>query len=244
MVSPAPAPAAPTAAPGTVVLYSDIACPWAHLAVARLHRARAELGLEDQVGIDHRAFPLEVFNERPTPYRVLSAEIPVVGALEPDAGWQMWQGKPGTWPVTSLLALEAVQAAKTALGPDLSASERLDRALRRALFAESRCISMRHVILEVAAEALGQSQADTLREALDSGIARAAVFDQCETARTAQDVKGSPHLFLPDGTDEHNPGIEMHWVGEHGVGFPVVDRDDPNVYKTLLEAAGARTLPS
>jgi len=218
-----------------IVIYSDIACPWAHVAVARLHRVRAELGLEGRVGLDHRAFPLEVFNSRPTPYRVLTAEIPVAGAIEPDAGWQLWQGEPWTWPVTSLPALEAVQAAKSALGQE--ASERLDRALRAAVFAQSRCISMRHVVLDVAAEALGPEQAESLREALDSGAARAAVLDQCETARTSEQVKGSPHVFLPDGTNHHNPGVELHWQGDHGRGFPVVDRDDPAVYKSILEAA-------
>lgn len=222
---------------GTIVVYSDIVCPWAHVAVARLHRVRAELGLEDDVRFDHRAFPLEVFNEQPTPRRSLEAEIPVAGALEPEAGWQLWQGDPSTWPVTALPALEAVQAAKTVCGPDLTASERLDRALRTAFFGQSRCISMRHVVLEVANEALGADLAESLREAIDSGVARSAVLDQCETARTADEVKGSPHLFLTDGTNAHNPGIQMHWVGEHGRGFPVVDGDDPSVYKSLLEAA-------
>jgi predicted DsbA family dithiol-disulfide isomerase len=209
-----------------LVIYSDLACPWAHVALYRLHKARAELGLEDRVRFDHRPFALEVVNQRPTPYAVLTAEIPVAGALEPDAGWQMWQGRPGTWPVTTLPALEAVQAAK-ALG--MAASERLDLALRVALFAQSRCISMRHVILDVATEALGTEQAASIREALDTGVARAAVM-----APPPKGVKGSPHLFLPDGTDYANPGIELHWQGEHGRGFPVVDRDDPSVYKEIL----------
>jgi predicted DsbA family dithiol-disulfide isomerase len=222
-------------APGTVVVYSDIACPWAHVAVSRLHRTRQELGLSENVRIDHRAFPLEVVNQRPTPFKVLSAEIPVAGAVEPDAGWQVWQGGEGTWPVSSLLALEAVQAAKSVLG--IEPSERLDRALRRALFAQSRCISMRHVILDVAREALGPAAADSLREAIDSGAARSAVLDQCETARTSEAVKGSPHVFLPDGTDAHNPGVTVRWQGDHGVGFPVVDADDPSVYKRLLDRA-------
>ncbi|MCA1690698.1 MAG: DsbA family protein, partial [Actinobacteria bacterium] len=33
-------------AAGTIVVYSDIGCPWAHLAVYRLHAARRRLGLE------------------------------------------------------------------------------------------------------------------------------------------------------------------------------------------------------
>src|SRR5688500_7926303 len=99
-------------APGTVVVYSDIGCPWAHLAVFRLHRARSELGLQGAITFDMHAFPLEIFNEQPTPKKILDAEIAVAGALDPDAGWQMWQGAEAEYPVTMLPALEAVQAAK------------------------------------------------------------------------------------------------------------------------------------
>ncbi len=221
-------------APGTIVVFSDVGCPWAHLAVYRLLAARHRLGLDDEVVLDHRAFPLEVFNRRPTPRPVVSAELPVVGGLDPEAGWQVWQGDLATWPVTTLLALEAVQAAKE---QGLAASERLDRALRVAFFGESRCISMRHVVLEVA-EGCGVD-ADALRAALDEGRARRTVFEQCQAA-TDDEVKGSPHVFLPDGTDVHNPGIEMEWVGEHGTGFPVIGKDDPRVYDELVtRAAGA-----
>ena len=219
-------------APGTVVVYSDIGCPWAHLAVHRLLSIRHRLGLDDAVVVDHRAFPLEIFNTRPTPWRILAAEVPVIGALDPGAGWQVWQGDMGTWPSTTLPALEAVQAAKE---QGLAASERLDRGLRRAFFGDSRCISMRHVILDVA----GESDLDVgaLAAALDGssgdGKARRAVFDQCRRAGD-EDVKGSPHVFLPDGTDVHNPGIEMAWEGDEGVGFPVVAKDDPGVYEDLL----------
>jgi hypothetical protein len=87
-----------------------------------------------------------------------------------------------------LLTLEAAQAAKE---QSLRASEELDRALRRALFADSRCIT---------------------------------IATLCSR-------------FLPDGTDMHNPGIEMHWQGEAGTGFPVIDHDDPTVYDDLLKRA-------
>ncbi|MDQ3979183.1 MAG: DsbA family protein [Actinomycetota bacterium] len=217
--------------PGTVAVYSDVGCPWAHLAVYRLHATRRRLGLEDAVNFDHRAFSLEVVNERPTPWRILSAEIPVVGGLDPDAGWQVWQAEPVTWPVTTLPALEAVQAAKE---QSLGASERLDRALRVALFGQSKCISMRHVILAVAADA--GLDVSALQDALDEGRARRAVFDQ-QRAASSDDVQGSPHLFLADGTDVHNPGIQMEWAGEHGRGFPVVSKDDPGVYEDLLRRA-------
>ena len=209
-------------------MYSDLGCPWTHLAVYRFLAARRRLGLDGQVVLDHRAFPLEILNSRPTPFRILAAEIPVVGGLDPAAGWQVWQGDLTTWPVTVLPALEAVQAAK---GQSLDGSERLDRALRLAFFAESRCISMRHVVLEAAARS--GLDAATLATALDDGHARRAVLDQRAAAEESE-VKGSPHFFLPDGTNVHNPGIEMEWAGAHGEGFPVVHKDDPRIYDDLV----------
>ncbi|MFN2490314.1 MAG: DsbA family protein [Actinomycetota bacterium] len=216
---------------GTIVVFSDIACAWAHVAVHRLHRTRARLGLQERAMLDLRAFPLEVFNERATPKLVLDAEIPVAGALEPQAGWQMWQRDAHDYPVTTLLALEAVQAAKD---QGFEAAEKLDRALRVALFGQSRNISMRHEILDVASRCEGLDL-DALEKRLDDGVARRTVLDQCAQARS--EVKGSPHVFLPDGSNEHNPGVKLHWEGTHGRGFPYVDRDDP---RALRGPAAAR----
>jgi predicted DsbA family dithiol-disulfide isomerase len=224
------------AASATVVLFSDIGCPWATLAVHRLRQARTRLGLVDRVVIDHRPFPLEVANNRPTPKRTLDAEIPVVGALTPDAGFRMWQGGAEEWPVTTLLALEAVQAAQD---QGAAAAEDLDYGLRRAFFVDSRCISMRHVILDVA-RACERVDADALAIALDEGRARRRMMAAGLAALDSDDVQGSPHLFLPDGTAHHNPGIEMHWEGAHGEGFPVVDRDDPSIYDDILRRAASR----
>lgn len=221
--------------PGTIVVYSDIGCPWAHAAVFRLHQARREQGLEDVVRFDMRPFPLELHNEQPTPKLVLDAEIPVVGAIAPDAGWTMWQGPAYDYPVTMLPALEAVEAAKE---QGLRASEQLDRALRVAFFSESRNVSMRHVIVEVAASCSDVETAKLL-EALDDGRARSAMMSLARRSQ-GDEVAGSPHVFLPNGIDVHNPGVEMHWEGEHGKGFPVVDRDDPGVYEELVNRAAGR----
>lgn len=218
--------------PGTIVVFSDVGCPWAHLAVHRLLATRGRLGLDGQAVLDHRAFPLELFNRRPTPKRILDAEIPVVGALDPEAGWQMWQGEATAYPVTTLPALEAVQAAKE---QGLDASEELDRALRVAFFAESRCISLRHVIFEVA-EKCERVDADALQEAFDDGRGRRPVIDDQGVAEAAQ-VQGSPHFFLANGENVHNPGVEMRWEGRKGVGFPVVTENDPAVYETLVRRA-------
>jgi len=219
-------------APGTIVVFSDIGCPWAHLAIYRLLATRRRLGLDERVVLDHRAFPLEVYNRRPTPKRILDAEVAVCAGLAPHAQWEMWQQEEQAYPVTTLLALEAVQAAKE---QGLGASEELDRALRVAFFGESQCISMRHVILDVA-EKCGGVDAEALRESVDHGRARRAVFDQAVEAERER-VEGSPHFYFGDGTDVHNPGIEQHWTADKGRGAPVVTRDDPDAYVDLLRRA-------
>ncbi len=50
----------------------------------------------------------------------------------------------------------------------------------------------------------------------------------------ADEVRGSPHFFLADGSDVHNPGIGLHWAD---AGYPVVDADDPGVYEDLVRRA-------
>ena len=219
-------------ASGTVVLFADISCPWAHAAVHRWRAARARLGLTDALELDVRAFPLELINEESTPRRTVEAEIPVVGAMEPEAGWQVWRGASDDWPVTTLPALEAVYAAKR---QGLAASADLDRALRLALFGDSRNISMHHEIMEVAASVPGLD-AGALAELLESGGAKSEVFDDLEVAKGSR-VQGSPHFFLPDGTDEHNPGVTVSWEGEPGEGFPVVSNDEVSVYDSLVKRA-------
>jgi hypothetical protein len=186
------------------------------------------------VSFEPHAFPLEIINEEPTPKRTLEAEIPVAGGLEPEAGWQIWGRATYEWPTSMLPALEAVQAARA---QGTGAAEALDRALRIAFFRDSRVVAMRHEILDIAAGCDGVDTAK-LKEALDDGRARRAVIED-KAASDEAAVEGSPHLFLPDGTDVHNPGIELHWVGEHGAGFPVVDKDDPSIYEELLERAAS-----
>jgi predicted DsbA family dithiol-disulfide isomerase len=196
--------------------------------VWRLWDARRRLGVEDRVRFDHHAFPLELFNSEPTPRPVRDAERPVVAELAPRAGWQAWSGPEHAWPVTMLPPTEAVLAAKE---QSLEASEELDRGLRRAFWGESRCISLRHVILEVATEC-DHVDATALAEALDDGRARRALLDDWATAR-GDEVRGSAHLFAPDGTNAQNPGIAYRWVD----GAPVLDADDPSAIDELVRRA-------
>ncbi|WP_411075055.1 DsbA family protein [Streptomyces sp. cmx-4-7] len=227
-------PTDPTPPPGVVTVFSDIWCSFAHIAVHRLHTTRARLGLEERVSFDLRAFPLELLNDAPSPRPGTDSEVARMAAPEPAAGWQLWQAKDWLYPSTTLPALEAVLAAKEQ-GP--RASEQLDLGLRRAFWAESRCVSHRKVILDVAAET-GAVDVDALAGALDDGRARRALSDQAALSRTDR-VDCSPHLFLSDGSDHANPGIDVRWEGAYGIGWPVIASDDPKVYEDILLRAAA-----
>lgn len=209
-------------------MFRDIGCPWAHLCLERLWAARVRLGLEGAIVFELRSFPLELFNERPTPKPVLDAEIALLAGHAPEAGYHPWSRPDHHWPVTTLPALEAVAAAAT-----LSAvgAEQLDRALRLGFYRDHETICMRHVILRAAA-ACPDLDGGAFAEVFDSGRARRAVLDDFELARQGL-VTGSPHVFAPGGYDLHNPGIELHWEA----GAPVIDADDPSLYEELLRRA-------
>jgi predicted DsbA family dithiol-disulfide isomerase len=70
---------------GTITVWSDIACPWATLAL----RAAAHNRGRD-VLIDHRAFPLELFNKMPTPKLIIDAEIVAIASSQAELGLRMW----------------------------------------------------------------------------------------------------------------------------------------------------------
>ena len=218
-------------APGTVTVFADIGCVWAHLALYRLHQARSRHGLENDVSFDIRAFPLDLFNGRPTPRIFYDTEIAALGPLDPDAGWSIWVGDPAHYPVSLLLAMEAVEAAKD---QGLGLSDRFDLALRRAFIRDGRCISLHTEIVAVAGDVPGLD-AGAIERSLIEGRCRPKVFEDFEEAKRSE-VQGSPHLFLPDGSDIVNPGIENRWHGKKG-GFPIIDKDDPGIYDDLIHRA-------
>lgn len=213
-----------------IVVYSDIACPWARIIVHRLHRARRDVGADTEIAVDHRAFPLELVNDRPTDKRLLDAELPVCMELEPDARWSL-DPRPWEYPVSTLPALEAVQAAK-AQGAALS--EQLDLALRDAMFGDWRCISVFPVVLDVAAT-VDDLDPDALWAEIESGRPRAEVLHHHRLGHSDA-IPGSPTLVLPDGSVHHNPGIEFHW-DDAADGRPIVDEDDRGAVADLVGRA-------
>jgi predicted DsbA family dithiol-disulfide isomerase len=219
--------------PGTVTVFTDVVCAWSTVALHRFYQARSRAGLDDQVRVDHQLFLLEDVNRFAIPKRYLDAELPVVIALAPELRWQPWQGDASAWPITSLLANEAVHAAKR---QSASAAEELDMGLRQAFFRDSKPISLLHEVLAVA-EQCETVDCDALRRDLDEGTSRGAMMAtyRCH----ARDVQGSPHFFFADGSDVHNPGITAGTLGE--TGYPVVEHDDPSVYDELVDRAATRT---
>jgi predicted DsbA family dithiol-disulfide isomerase len=215
-------------APNTLAIWSDLGCPWSHAVIWRLHDARRRLGLERRVAFEHHAFPLELFNNEPTPRPLREAEWELASTLAPRAGWQAWAAPDHAWPVTMLPPMEAVQAAAL---QSPSAADELDRGLRRAFWGESRCISLRHVILEVA-NATDAVDVAALAEAMDDGRARRRLFDDWVVA-AGPEVRGSAHVFAHDGTNEQNPGIVIGWDGE----APRIERDDPAAIDDFVRRA-------
>lgn len=223
----------PAVHPGTITVFTDVACIWSTVALHRFYEARRAAGLDDELAVDHQLFLLEDVNESATDMSLVEGEKPVAGALVEELGFKPWQRHPGEWPVTSFLANEAVHAVKA---HGFHAAEQLDMALRLAFFRDSRCISMLHEVLDIASECAAVDVA-RLRTALETGQARGPMV---RTYRECRDsVQVSPHFFLADGSDAPNPGVQLHEVGESGAGFLVVDSDDPTAYAELVRRAAA-----
>src|SRR4051794_39315418 len=91
----------------TVTVWSDVGCPWALLSLHTLRAVAAERG--QRLLIDHRAFPLELFNRSPSPKTLVDTEIVVIGGRVPELGLQLWNAADYTYPVTTLPAMEAIQ---------------------------------------------------------------------------------------------------------------------------------------
>jgi predicted DsbA family dithiol-disulfide isomerase len=221
-----------TGMPGALVVFSDVACPWGTVVMLRLHEARAALGLQHQVPIVHLAHPLELLNDHPLARRIIDAEIPLCASMTPQFGWSLWQGRLDEYPVTSLLAAQAVQAARRQ--SELAAAE-LDLALRRAFFVQSRCISVRNEI-RAAAGSCERVDLPQLLDDLEDGEVYEAVLRQAAAAKAGA-ASCSGYVVLPDGSGVCNPGVRTQWRGRLPGGTPVLLADEPDVYRQLVEAA-------
>lgn len=210
-----------------IVVYSDLACPWAFVAVHRLRRARDTHHLD--VVFDQLAWPLEWVNQAGTPRHIVEAESAVLAQHEPEL-FSRFQG--ASWPSTRLPAFELVAAARRAYG--LRAAEDVDYHLRLRFFRDSADVSLRHELRQAVAEA--GLDADTVLDVWQSEAVRADVVADYAHSQDLP-IQGSPQIFWPDGSTTHNPGMTDHaWVR----GIPRIGRVDPDEPARLLlhHAAG------
>lgn len=205
----------------SIVVFSDLHCPWAFVTVHRLRRARDANGLD--VVFDQRAWPLEWVNGRGTPRATLEPETAVLAQHEEEL-FSRYRGS--SWPSTFLPAFEAVAAARRALGTE--AAEEVDYALRMAFFRHSADLSIRDEI----AAAIDASDVDseTVLKVWESEPVRADVVADYDRSQ-ALPIQGSPQIFWPDGATDHNPGMtDMEWVR----GIPRLRSSDPDAVERLL----------
>lgn len=223
--------------PNVITVWSDLGCPWATLALHTLRDQIRSSGAD--VLIDHRAFPLEWFNERPTPKPITDAELVAIAGLVDGLQWRTWSAPESTFPVTTLPGLEAVQAAKHPRAGGMRASDELDEALRKAFWVDHECISVLPIIYRVAASCTNVD-VDGLRWAMAAGHGREAVLDQWPVART-EHVVCSPHFFTPLGEGFKNPGARYTWTGGAETGFPRLESYDRTWAADLVDSLVRRS---
>jgi predicted DsbA family dithiol-disulfide isomerase len=212
-----------------VTIWSDIHCPWAGAIVHRLRSARDEHGLD--VLLDPRPWPLELVNSQGTPHDIVTTEIAVLAQHEPS----MYAAyRNDSWPSTFMPAFELVAAARRVHGD--KGAEDVDYALRRAFLRRGIDVSVQpglRAALELAVKAGATVDVETVLSVWGSEPVRADVLADYERSKLLP-IQGSPQVFLPDGSTEHNPGLTDHvWRG----GIPRVLTDDRDAPLRLLRRA-------
>lgn len=183
-----------------IAMYADLACPYAYVNAFRMRALRNEE--RSKVTIVHKSLALEYVNREPTPKPVLEQELPLLIQEDPGIPYRYWQRPESEWPVTMWPAFEAIKCAER---QSLELADELDWALRVAFFGESRCISMRHVLLEIAQ----QVGLDVPRwtSDFDHGVAKYQVIAEVQEGWERLKVAGSPTFVLPSGKQINNVGL-------------------------------------
>jgi predicted DsbA family dithiol-disulfide isomerase len=216
----------------TVTIWSDIHCPWAGAVVHRLRAAREAEGLD--VLLDPRPWPLELVNGTGTPRDIVTTEIAVLAQHE-SAMYAAYRND--SWPSTFLPAFELVAAARRVHGD--KGAEDVDYALRRAFLRRSIDVSVEAGLREALALAVAGGadiDPDAVLTCWRTEPVRADVLADYERSKQLP-IQGSPQVFLPDGSTEHNPGLTDHqWKGA----IPRILSDDREAPRRLLLRAVGR----
>lgn len=223
--------------PARLLLYADVHCPYAYLASWRLRKVLPEY--ETRVEVVHKSLAIEHADRKPTPKDVLDAETPIVLREEPGIPYRPWSAPAWTWPVTMWPAFEAVKCAER---QSLAAAHELDWRLREAFFARSRCISLRHVLLEEARAVPGLDVGRFERD-FDDGVGKPLVLAEAREGWETLGLEASPTFVLPDGSRVANPaGPLVHLDEEDGLKLVRIEapsaRGDAalDVFRRILDA--------
>jgi predicted DsbA family dithiol-disulfide isomerase len=193
--------------PVIIDLYSDVHCPYAYVTAYRLRQLRAEY--RGTVTIRYKSLALEYINHRATPKPILDNETPILMLEEPAIPYQPWHAALSEWPVTMWPAFEAIKCAERQ-GSDAVAE--LEWAIRTAFFAESQCISMRHVLLALAEKA--GLDMPRFVEDFDSGVTKRQVLHEAQDGWERLKVEGSPTFVLPAGAQVSYPALPQVTLDE------------------------------
>lgn len=194
--------------PIPIAMYADLACPYAYVSAYRLRKLGEEY--RGTVIIEHKSLALEYVNREPTPKSVLELELPVLVREEPDIPYRPWQRPESEWPVTMWPAFEAVKCAER---QSLTLAGDLDWAIRVAFFAESRCISLRHVLFELAQQ-VGLDM-ERFANDFDRGVTKYQVLQEAQEGWERLHVAGSPTFVLPSGKQISNVGLTEITIDTH-----------------------------
>jgi predicted DsbA family dithiol-disulfide isomerase len=186
------------------------------------------------VRFEWASLPIEVVNRRGTPKDILDQETGLINQIEPRLPLRAWSKRDWEWPVTILPAFEAVTCAASQ-GDDLVWEYQW--RVRQAFFRDSACISLRHVLLDLAQDCgldVQRFQAD-----YDSGRFRRQVMDDAETGWKVLKVRGSPTFVLPNGDVCAYPGLpEITWGKGHAIERVEPPETDPlDTLRAMLSRA-------
>lgn len=175
-----------------IEVFADIVCPFAHVGLQRWVGRRRQFGRDD-VRLRLRAWPLELVNGAPMDPAAVAHKV---ADLQRQVAPELFGGfDAACFPKTSLPALALTHAAYRT---GIVAGETVGLRLRSLLFDEGVDISRADVLAQVA---------DHYGLHPDDSDAAAVLEDHRDGV--ARGVVGSPHFFLPDGTDAFCPTLDI-----------------------------------
>jgi predicted DsbA family dithiol-disulfide isomerase len=187
-----------------IEIYGSMECPYAYLMNFRLRKLMPEY--EGKLQLAWRALSLEHVNNAPSNILGLIYEGGILKMAEPKLPVKDWAHNELIPPTTFLPTFEALACAQ-AQGHE--AANEMSWALRHAVYAESRNVSMRHEVFAIADAVAKKTQLDVeqIKKDWDAGKYKATVIAESSKGWYELKVEGSATMVLPNGSQYSNPAI-------------------------------------